>query len=1371
MRNNYILAIALAAVAICTTANAGIIRVPADQPTVQAGLNAAAVGDTVLVSPGTYIGGLSCGKAISLIAESGPELTRLEHDGITLHLSYIQSDTFLVSGFEMVSNGNRAIASDFSLFQVENCLFTRSALSVIHFSGSSGTIRNCRFVDNAPDHSGWVSAIFVDNLGKTRLERNVFYGLSYPHVFYTTAERVDVINNTVVSCGGGFNVSSSYGSPGVVYNNVLFDLSGVAIVTSGSGPAIDYNLYYENGTDVTGGSAGINSVFLLDPQLSDTAAGDFTPLPGSPVMDAGEPSPEYNDLDGTRNDIGAIPSIRAFPYVVGLKVEGEERTHVLSHTPSIVWGYRDTLMAQSAFEVEFGTDNDWTVAELWDPAPTSSTDTTLTYSGSPLVDGQTVYLRVRVHNGVDWSYWTSTWFHMNAPPSAPTLNSPTDGASLPIREVFLQVNNSTDAEGDLRFYDFELYSDVGLNQLERSFVGVSETPVVTSTDDIEGLEPSAQYWWRARASDAWEPSDWSTVRSFTPVPPDTLRVPGDQPTIQQGIDAVAEYGVVLVAPGIYSESLIYGTRKVQVLSEGGPSVTTLTAPNPGANVANLGWVGTASTRLTGFSIVGGSAAPHVIYVSGGVPVIEHNVIRDFLSPAPNAVAVFVDGGNPYIRKNVFHGNMGISCVGIFQGTARVVNNTMDSNARGVFSNSGQGTVINNNITNSQNYGIAGTMSAINYNNVWGNNPNYTNGAAAGDADLSADPLYSDPNYAVYTLLNGSPCIDAGDPNAIYNDADGSRADIGALGLVSGLPLPLNISLFGEDRMHVIGASPTICWQYFDTLGTQSAFELEIGTDSDWSIAEQWASGTVMTADSCVNYTGEELVDGMSYWLRVRLSNGTNWGQWTQTVFRMNSAPTTPIPSAPVDGAEIRWNSVVLTADNAADAEGDPLRYSFEVSEDPSFNFIVNSFDSLTEGVGTTSTPTLPELGQYQTFYWRCRVSDGFEPSPWSAAAFFETRGPGTIFVPTDAPTLQAAVNMTTAGETISILPGTYTGTTFISGKRVHVISRDGLGTVTLESAGDLIVINNFSSTTPIVFDGLEFRTSGGRGVASSFADFEIRNCRFLHAGGSMLHFSGELGTLRNCEFYEMSSQHGGSSYGILIDNFGQLVMERCIFYELSYPQTFLTTSGSVSIVNNTFYQCQGGLDLTGGAPVAGAILNNVFAFISGTAITTNASGPYIDYNLYYFNGSNVSGASVGPGSITGDPMLIDPSVHNFMPDASSACVDAGHPSGVYNDPDGTRNDIGAIPTSMLCDCSCHADPLCDGETDILDVAFVIGVSFRGIGNFNDDGCFPHAEGVVGGRTDLNCSGVTDVVDVVRIIDVAFRGADASTLFCKPCDLP
>ncbi|MBI3872081.1 MAG: SBBP repeat-containing protein [candidate division Zixibacteria bacterium] len=79
----------------------------------------------------------------------------------------------------------------------------------------------------------------------------------------------------------------------------------------------------------------------------------------------------------------------------------------------------------------------------------------------------------------------------------------------------------------------------------------------------------------------------------------------------------------------------------------------------------------------------------------------------------------------------------------------------------------------------------------------------------------------------------------------------------------------------------------------------------------------------------------------------------------------------------------------------------------------------------------------------------------------------------------------------------------------------------------------------------------------------------------------------------------------------------------------------------------------------------------------------------------------------------------------------------------------------------LCGCPCHADPKCDGQTDILDVVGVINVAFRGQVEQVDPNC-PKS------REDVDCGGFVDIVDVVHMVNVAFRGNDAATEFCHPC---
>jgi serine protease len=60
-----------------------IIHVPANQPTIQAAINAAVNGDTVLVSPGTYVKNIDFkGKAITVKSSNGAKVTIVDGGNI-----------------------------------------------------------------------------------------------------------------------------------------------------------------------------------------------------------------------------------------------------------------------------------------------------------------------------------------------------------------------------------------------------------------------------------------------------------------------------------------------------------------------------------------------------------------------------------------------------------------------------------------------------------------------------------------------------------------------------------------------------------------------------------------------------------------------------------------------------------------------------------------------------------------------------------------------------------------------------------------------------------------------------------------------------------------------------------------------------------------------------------------------------------------------------------------------------------------------------------------------------------------------------------------------------------------------------------------
>ncbi len=136
----------------------GVIRVPADYPTIQAAINAAQPGATILVSPGRYPESLTLDKGVVLRAEQYEPLnprnnTAIIDGGGAGAVITIPSGVGFwprITGFTIFNASDDGIASR-SPFIVEYCHFTGAKDLIDFASGSGGIIRNNIFEDAGDD--------------------------------------------------------------------------------------------------------------------------------------------------------------------------------------------------------------------------------------------------------------------------------------------------------------------------------------------------------------------------------------------------------------------------------------------------------------------------------------------------------------------------------------------------------------------------------------------------------------------------------------------------------------------------------------------------------------------------------------------------------------------------------------------------------------------------------------------------------------------------------------------------------------------------------------------------------------------------------------------------------------------------------------------------------------------------------------------------------------------------------------------------------------------------------------------------------------------------------------------------------------------
>ncbi|UCC71572.1 MAG: right-handed parallel beta-helix repeat-containing protein [Gemmatimonadota bacterium] len=486
-----------------------VINVPGDHSTVQAAINAASPGDTILVGPGTYVDQIELDKAVTLAS----------HYLTTGDTSYISStildggngsyviaipsgtpDGATIQGFT-IRNSDDGITPR-ARFNLLNSRITDTSDGIDFEDGSGGLIQFCTFElnsDDGLDLDNSVDVVIQDNI----IRNNDDDGIEIRMQSHSGSTLNIIITRNVIHGNGEDGIQLIwYDVPTdrffEISYNYIYDNADVGIgMMDGSVTSEDFraasiperinifnNTFANNSHGITGGdnTVVLNNIFVGHPVIAVKNVDGNSELAYNLFYNNG------TDNSGSNVDVGS--SVFADPLLTA-------NLELQAGSPAIDAG--------TAFYI-------WQTETVLDLLPEA-------YSGA----------------APDMGAFESEG-GTGPPPDAPVLAAPADGA------LDLSLTPTLSWTGDGDSFSVEVATEV-------AFTNIVDAAVVSTTEytvAVGALDYTTTYFWHVNASNANGTSDYSAVWSFTteaasaPPDPPVLVAPADGAT-DVPLEAVLEW--------------------------------------------------------------------------------------------------------------------------------------------------------------------------------------------------------------------------------------------------------------------------------------------------------------------------------------------------------------------------------------------------------------------------------------------------------------------------------------------------------------------------------------------------------------------------------------------------------------------------------------------------------------------------------------------------------------------------------------------------------------------------------------------------------------------------------------------------------------